>query len=127
MFNRKFKIRKKPRIGDVHNSILTKIGKACYNIYMKTINVSLTTEQFDFVDSTTAKLGFANRSEFVRAILRLIVRKPEVLEESGEIIFQSPPTKSRKKIINSFRATKKYSDAFLKDLDDGLKDSSYFK
>lgn len=38
--------------------------------YMTTMNVSLTDDQAKFIDSMTNRLGFANRSEFLRALLR---------------------------------------------------------
>jgi hypothetical protein len=43
-----------------------------------------------------------------------------------EDIFLPPPVRSRKQVMKEFRATKKYSPAFLKDLEEGLKRSSYF-
>ena len=38
---------------------------------MKTVNISLTAEQAKFIDKTTKTYDFANRSEFVRALIRL--------------------------------------------------------
>lgn len=40
--------------------------------------------------------------------------------------FFAPPEKSRKKIISQFSKTKLYRKEFLKDLEKGLKRSSYF-
>lgn len=48
----------------------------------------------------------------------------QILEED---VFASPPTKSIKKIIKEFKATKKYNQNFLKKLAKGLKRSSYFE
>ncbi len=93
---------------------------------MKTVNISLTQDQFEGVEALTKRMGYANRSEFFRSLLRYALRKPEVFE-SEEIVLEAPPTRSRSKIMSEFRATEKYSEAFLKDLDEGLKDSSYFK
>ncbi len=42
-------------------------------------------------------------------------------------IFVSPPTRSVKKVIDSFSKTGLYGKEFLKDLERGLKRSSYFQ
>ena len=55
----------------------------------------------------------AMRYEYLRTILH-------------EDIFSPPPTKSVKNVIRAFRATKKYNRNFLKGLERGLKQSSYF-
>ncbi len=47
-----------------------------------------------------------------------------VMEED---IFSPPPTKKIKEIIDGFRATRKYNRQFIKDLERGLKRSSYFR
>ena len=49
-----------------------------------------------------------------------------VIEEK-EDIFSPPPTKDEKEIIKNFKETKLYSSAFLKNLEKGLKRSSYCK
>ncbi len=43
---------------------------------MKTVNISLTPEQAKYVDKTTKTAGFANRSEFIRAVLRKTMGSP---------------------------------------------------
>jgi hypothetical protein len=47
--------------------------------------------------------------------------------EGREDIFSPPPTKDPEEIVKAFRKSKKYSSAFLKSLEKGLKRSSYFK
>lgn len=47
----------------------------------------------------------------------------QILEED---FFTSPPTRDIKKVIESFSRTGLYSKRFLKDLEKGLKRSSYF-
>ena len=42
-------------------------------------------------------------------------------------IFSAPPEKNIKKVLKEFRASKKYSQKFIKSLENGLKRSSYFK
>lgn len=42
-------------------------------------------------------------------------------------LFSPPPTRDAKKIIREFRATKRYSETFLKSLEKGLSRSLYFK
>lgn len=93
---------------------------------MKTVNISLTEDQTKMVDQAVISLGFANRSEFFRTLLRVFNRKPEVLANEADFLMKSPSTKSAKKVIEGFEATGKYSREFLKDLEDGLKNSDYF-
>ncbi|MBU3925878.1 hypothetical protein KJ763_01780 [Patescibacteria group bacterium] len=44
-----------------------------------------------------------------------------------EDIFSSPPTRNIKDVISAFKATKKYNKNFIKSLERGLTQSSYFK
>ena len=94
---------------------------------MKTINISVTGEQYSAIDNLVKEKGYANRSEFFRTLIRTVVKKPEVIEEPDEFTFESPPTRSIKKMMKGFRDTEKYSEEFLKSLEDGLRRSSYFK
>lgn len=51
----------------------------------------------------------------------------EYLREAMEVdLFSPPPTRSRKEIIDAFRASKKHSPALLKSLERGFRRSSYF-
>jgi len=50
-----------------------------------------------------------------------------MLEAAQSAFSLTPPEKSRKKIINSFKKTNKYNQKFLSSLSQGLKRSSYFK
>jgi metal-responsive CopG/Arc/MetJ family transcriptional regulator len=93
---------------------------------MSTINISLPKEQITLVDTMVSSYGFANRSEFMRAILRFMARKPEILEKSVSFPFVLPKEKSAKKIVSGFEKTKKYNKDFLKDLKEGLASSDYF-
>ena len=56
----------------------------------------------------------ALRYEYIRQLLK-------------EDMFASPPTRSVKKIIESFKETRRYNKEFLKSLEEGLKRSSYFR
>ncbi len=95
---------------------------------MSSINISLPSEQVTFIDKLVAQYGFANRSEFIRSIVRLLRHKPDILEKTAVFPFEStPPNQSIKDIMADFGKTKKYSPAFLKDLEEGLKKSDYFK
>ena len=93
---------------------------------MSTINISLPYEQVSFVDKLVADYGFANRSEFVRSLLRLITHKPELVETASTFPFITPQERSVKN-HGRFSKNQKYSPAFLKDLETGLAESSYFK
>lgn len=93
---------------------------------MSTINISLPSEQVSLIDDFVKKFGFANRSEFVRSVIRVLVKRPEIIETASTYPFVSPKTKSVKEIIASFKKNKKYSRLFLKDLEAGLRRSDYF-
>lgn len=95
---------------------------------MSTVNISLPEHQVSFIDSIISKYGFASRSEFFRSLLRVVHNKPEIVEQSINYPFVAAPrNQSVKEILADFRKTKKYSKAFLKDLEIGLKRSDYFK
>lgn len=94
---------------------------------MSTVNISLPSEQVSFIDRLVTRHGFASRSELVRSILRLIAQKPTLLEDAATFPFQTPSNQSVKEVMADFRKTKKYSKAFLASLEEGLKESDYFK
>lgn len=107
---------------------MTNIGKVCYHkFYMSTINISLPIDQVTFIDKAASQYGFANRSEFIRSLIRLIKFQPTIIPHASTFPFVAPPTKSISKIMAGFRKTKKYSASFLKDLKDGLDQSTYFE
>ncbi len=58
---------------------------------------------------------------------RRAVAYDRIITVAREDIFSPPPTKNIKEVMRDFRATKKYSPAFLKSLEKGLSRSSYFK
>jgi len=92
-----------------------------------TINISLTSSQVALVNQLVKRLGFANRSELFRALIRWISQQPKVIEEITTWPFQqSPATRDRKKILTAFKRTGIYSRKFLADLEEGLKNSDYF-
>jgi len=94
---------------------------------MSTINISLPQEQVGLIDKLVSSYGFANRSEFIRSLLRLVHFKPGLIQEAATFPFVSPKEQSLEKIIADFKKTKKYSPDFIKDLKEGLKSSNYFK
>ena len=94
---------------------------------MKNVNINLTTIQAKQVDRTTKDYGFANRSEFFRAVLRYIFSSPpETLEQVSTLNFRPPPIKDIDKIMKDFRGIGKYNEKFLKSLEQGLRKSHYF-
>lgn len=93
---------------------------------MHTITFSLTSDQIELLNRFTTTHGFANRSEFLRALLRMLRAKPTIIEQAVTYPFVSPKTRSAKKVLADFKKTKNYSDTFLKDLAEGLADSDYF-
>ncbi len=93
---------------------------------MSTVNISLPEKQANFIDMLVVKYGFANRSEFIRSIIRLVVYKPNLVEDAATFPFMIPKEKSTKKIMASFSKDNRYSKEFLKDLKEGLNQSDYF-
>lgn len=90
------------------------------------MNISLPADQISFIDSLVIDLSYANRSELMRAIVRLIKREPKVLEQAPAFTLKSPPIRSRTKILADFQSTGLYNKGFIKDLEDGLSRSDYF-
>ena len=93
---------------------------------MSTMNISLPADQIAFIDNLVVDLSYANRSELMRSIVRLIKRDPKVLEQARAFTLKSPPIRSRTKILADFQATGLYNKGFMRDLEDGLKRSNYF-
>lgn len=93
---------------------------------MSTVNISLPKEQVSLIDKFVKTYGYANRSEFIRSVVRLLKHKPQILEDAAVFPFEPPKERSVKKIIQSMKKTGKYSIAFLKSLEIGLKESDYF-
>jgi len=94
---------------------------------MSTINISLPKQQVNLVDKLVSSYGFANRSEFIRSLLRLISHNPNLIESAATFPFVTPKEKSVGKILSEFKKTNKYSVEFLKDLKKGLESSDYFE
>jgi Arc/MetJ-type ribon-helix-helix transcriptional regulator len=94
---------------------------------MATVNLSLTNDQLKWIDKSAAELGFANRSEFVRSILRFISQRADLLADTRSYPFVSPSTTQKSEIVSAFKKTGKYSSDFLSDLESGLSRSDYFK
>ncbi|PIP52565.1 hypothetical protein COX09_00920 [Candidatus Beckwithbacteria bacterium CG23_combo_of_CG06-09_8_20_14_all_47_9] len=94
---------------------------------MATINISLPNTLALQLDELVNRFAFANRSEFIRSLLRRFFSDQALLQEGAVFPFVVPRTKSRKKIVSEFKKTGKYSPGFLEDLNKGLKNSRYFK
>ena len=93
---------------------------------MSTVNISLQEKQANYIDALVIKYGFANRSEFIRSIIRLVVFKPDLVEKAATFPFTAPKERSTKKILTTFAKSGRYSKEFLKDLKEGLDQSDYF-
>ena len=94
---------------------------------MTTVNLSLTSDQLKWIDQSAQQFGFANRSEFVRNLIRFVSQRADLLFHSQTFPFSSPSTRSKKDVLTGFAKTGKYSTGFLKDLKAGLNRSGYFK
>jgi len=92
------------------------------------MNVSVSPDDISFADRLVNKYNFVSRSELIRHIFRVLRHKPQVLADVPPVPFISAPKgQSIREIIADFRKTGKYSQAFLKSLEAGLKTSDYFK
>ena len=90
------------------------------------MNISVTDDQAKFIDRISVKFNFSNRSELFRSLLRLIQNQPELISSASVLPFVEPSTRSRSKIMKGFKKVDLYTPEFLKDLENGLKDSRYF-
>lgn len=91
---------------------------------MGMMNVSLPSQQIEEVDLMVGRYGYANRSEFVRSALRYVLKNKVVAEQMVDFPFVvANPADEPEGVVADFRATGKYNEAFLKDLEDGLKNS----
>jgi Arc/MetJ-type ribon-helix-helix transcriptional regulator len=90
------------------------------------MNISLPADQITFIDNLVVDLGYANRSELMRSIVRFIKREPKVLSQTEVFPMNPPSTRSRSKILAEFQDTSLYNKGFMKDLEAGLKRSDYF-
>lgn len=93
---------------------------------MSAINISLPSSQANYINQLVKKYGFANRSELIRSLIRLIIYRPNLVKEAATFPFSPPQERSRKKIITAFTKSGRYSKEFLKDLKEGLSESDYF-
>ena len=106
---------------------MTIFAKACYDILtMSTINISLPTDHVKAIDAFIDRYGFANRSEFIRSLIRLVRYQPTLLRDAATFPFITPQIRAKNVILKEFAQTKKYSNALLKDMKIGLDESSYF-
>ena len=95
---------------------------------MRTINVNLTTQQARQVDQAAKQSGFANRSEFFRAILRYVfIHAPGILNKLDSVNFEQPPTRDPEYIISELKKSGRYNQKFIESISTGLKKSEYFK
>ena len=93
---------------------------------MSTVNISLPYEQVKLVDQFVKRYGFANRSEFIRSIIRLLTRHPDMVDSAATFPFVAPKERSVRTITSDFAESGKYTEMFLKDLKEGLSTSDYF-
>jgi hypothetical protein len=93
---------------------------------MSTINISLPAPQVSFVDQLVIQHGFANRSELVRSLLRLVSHQPGILDTAATYPFVAPASTSKTKISAAFQEVGVHSKEFVKDLEEGLAQSNYF-
>jgi len=92
----------------------------------KTLRITLSPQQIQFLEDIRVKYGFLTKSEIIRSFIRWLSLNPESTETLLAPPLIPPKTRSRKEILEAFEKTGKYSPEFLKDLEEGLKNSDYF-
>jgi len=94
---------------------------------MKTLNINLTSDQAKLVDKTSKQFGFANRSEFMRAVLRYVFQySPAIIGNLDSAVFEEPPVKDITRITTELAKSGKYNPKFITSIEKGLKKSRYF-
>ncbi len=92
----------------------------------KTLRITLFPQQIQFLEDIRVKYGFLTKSEIIRTLIRWLSLNPELTETLLAPPLIPPKTRSKKEILEAFEKTGKYSPDFLKDLEEGLKNSDYF-
>jgi metal-responsive CopG/Arc/MetJ family transcriptional regulator len=90
------------------------------------MNISIPQQQSALVDSLIAKYGFANRSEFFRSLLRLVIHNETIIEQASTFPFIEPKSMLASEVVSVFTKTGSYSKEFLHDLEEGLSQSKSF-
>jgi len=67
------------------------------------------------VDNLIEKYGFANRSEFFRSLLRLVIHNETLIEQASVFPFVEPKSMSASEVVSAFSKTGNYSKEFLAD------------
>lgn len=93
---------------------------------MSTMNISIPQQQSVSIDNLIAKYGFANRSEFFRSLLRLVIHNEAIIEQASVFPFVEPKSMSASEVMSAFKKTGDYSKGFLEDLEEGLAQSTSF-
>ena len=89
---------------------------------MQTINISVTDEQRRFVDELVNTLGFANRSELFRTVIRKIKAVPVILEEPKAFKLSSKKIKKYDQMLDDIESGREelYTTNSVADLTDHL-------
>ena len=91
---------------------------------MGMMNISLPEKQINEIDSMIDRYGYANRSEFVRSVLRFVLKSGDRTSRMISFPFViANPEDSPREVTEDFRSTGIYNAEFLKDLEMGLKKS----
>lgn len=93
---------------------------------MSTMNISIPQQQSASVDNLITKYGFANRSEFFRSLLRLVIHNETIIEQASVFPFVEPRSMLASEVVTAFTKTGAYSKEFLHDLEEGLSQSRSF-
>lgn len=93
---------------------------------MSTVNISLPQEQLSLIDRFVSNYGFANRSEFIRSVLRMLAYNPVLVETSAVFPFVSFKKRPLKTIKTEFEKTGLYKKEFITSIIRGLSKSSLY-
>lgn len=89
---------------------------------MQTINISVTDDQRKFVDELVNTLGFANRSELIRTLIRKVKAIPAILEEPKAVRLSPKAIKRYNQMLDDIESGKEqlYTANSVADLTDQL-------
>ena len=92
---------------------------------MRVLNVNLTDEQYKFIQTRVKSDGFANVSEYMRAIVRFLQNVKASPKVHLEI--EDTPTSLSPAEIEISLAQHGYSKDFIKSVAQGFKESAFYK
>lgn len=98
---------------------------------MRTVNLSFPEKLIVKIDKEIEEHGYASRSEFFRALVRMVLVEPEVIispqpKKAKKLVFEKPSMKPLSEIRKKFEKTGLYNKKFIDSLIAGIAKSSLY-